>query len=297
MSYERIEEDVYVFSSDIYAQVAAGLVFTPAGAVVIDTLPFPSETRTIISFEQRRGLGGVRYVVNTHYHADHVYGNYLFPRAKIISHEYGRAMLAREGEASLQQAKEETGELLDVELRLADITVDKGGAIHLGGKSLELIPLPGHSPDLIGVLLVQEKILFAGDAMMPVPYIVYGDIALYKQSLKKMEEMQLENLVQGHGEVLLRGEITEAIQANIAYLDNIRARVSDGIELGLSEQEIAQVDIEECGLSRVPLGGLVQQLHRANLISLYRGMMSGEIPMTEEPEPAEQPEGESEEAD
>ena len=105
MGYERIEDDVYVFSSDLYAQVTAGLVFTNAGAVLIDTLPFPRETQSIAQFERRRGGVGIRYVVNTHHHSDHVYGNYLFPRAKIIAHERGRAILQKDGQESLDRVK------------------------------------------------------------------------------------------------------------------------------------------------------------------------------------------------
>jgi glyoxylase-like metal-dependent hydrolase (beta-lactamase superfamily II) len=285
MGYERIEDDVYVFSSDLYAHVTAGLVFTGAGAVLIDTLPFPRETQAIVQFERRRGGTGVRYVVNTHHHADHVNGNYLFPRARVISHERSRGTLSRDGQANLEKARAETPYLAGVQLRLPDITLDNGGAIHLGGKSLEIVPLPGHAPDVLGVLLVEEKILFASDAMMPVPFIVYGDIDESRASLQAIGQMNLENLVQGHGEVLLRGEIPDALAASIAYLDAIRARVREGIEMGLSEEEIASLDIEECGLSRVPLSGLVQDLHRANLLHLFKGMLAGTISVMPPSEP------------
>ena len=278
MGYERIDDDVYVFSSAIYAQVTAGLVLTGAGAILIDTLPFPRETQAIVQFERRRGGTGIRYVVNTHHHSDHVYGNYLFPGARVIGHERGRVALLRDGQQNLERVQAETPQLAEVELRLPDITVDNGGAIHLGGKSLEILALPGHSPDMLGVLLVEEKILFASDAVMPVPFIVHGNIDESIASLQTISQMNLENLVQGHGEVLLRGEIPDALSASIAYLDAIRARVREGIEMGLSEQEIARLDIEECGLSRVPLGGLVQSLHRANLLHLYKGLLAGTIP-------------------
>lgn len=297
MGYERIDDDVYVFSSDTYAQVTAGLVFTKEGTILIDTLPFPQETESIVQFERRRGGMGVRYVINTHHHADHVYGNYLFPGARIIAHEDCRAAMVKEGPALLERDRQSMPQLMDVVLRFPDVTVDKGGAIHIGGKSMEIIPLPGHSDDLLGVYLVQEKILFASDAMMPVPYIVEGNPETYKRSLLRMAALNLENLVQGHGEVLLRGEIPDALNANIAYLDTIRARVREGIEMGLTRDEIAALDIEECGLSRVPLGGLAQHLHRANVLYLYDGMRRGTIPLAaDESEARANPEGDDGEA-
>ena len=41
MLRERVSEDVYVFTSELYAQVTAGAVLSADGAIVIDTLPFP----------------------------------------------------------------------------------------------------------------------------------------------------------------------------------------------------------------------------------------------------------------
>ena len=38
MQRERVADDIYVFTSDLYAQVTAGVVVTSEGAVVIDTL-------------------------------------------------------------------------------------------------------------------------------------------------------------------------------------------------------------------------------------------------------------------
>ena len=86
MLRERVTEDVFVFISSLYAEVSAVVVTTPDGAVVIDTLPFPEETSQVREFALRRCPRGIRYVINTHHHADHVYGSYLFPEAELIAH-------------------------------------------------------------------------------------------------------------------------------------------------------------------------------------------------------------------
>ena len=54
MQRERVTEDIYVFTSDLYAQVTAGVVLTTAGAVVIDTLVYPEETLAIKRFVEER---------------------------------------------------------------------------------------------------------------------------------------------------------------------------------------------------------------------------------------------------
>ncbi|MEZ4556939.1 MAG: MBL fold metallo-hydrolase [Caldilineaceae bacterium] len=76
----RVADDTWVFTSRLYLEVNAGLVVTPEGGIVIDTLPFPSETRELIDFAERICPAGIKYVINTLSHADHVYGSYLFPK-------------------------------------------------------------------------------------------------------------------------------------------------------------------------------------------------------------------------
>ena len=79
MQRERVADDIYVFTSDIYAQVTAGVVVTSEGAVVIDTLVYPEETLQIKRFVEMRLGTSVRYVINTHFHADHTTGTCFFP--------------------------------------------------------------------------------------------------------------------------------------------------------------------------------------------------------------------------
>ena len=107
------------------------------------------------------------------------------------------------------------------------------------------------------------------DAVMPVPYVVGGDLDDMIRSLETLRGLSLENLVQGHGEVLLRGEIDETLEAGIHYLRTVDWLVRERIARGVPRSAILEITIEECGLSRIPLGGLVQKLHQANLLTLY----------------------------
>jgi cyclase len=112
-------------------------------------------------------------------------------------------------------------------------------------------------------------VLFAADTVMPVPSIVDGDMDTFRASLRKVAELPVENLVQGHGEVILRGEVQDVVRTSLAYLDAIEALVAKTIKGGRGKKALHRVGIESCGLSRIPLSGLVQQIHVANLLSLY----------------------------
>lgn len=268
MLRERISEEIYVFTSDLYAQVTAGVIVTSEGAVVVDTLPFPQETRELLAFIRERGLR-VPYVINTHSHADHANGSYLFEEADLVAHQHCREILYRHGERVLEEAKAETPELAEVQLRLPSVTFDQGVTLRLGDRTMRLMPLPGHTSDSIGVYVEEDKILFTGDAVMPVPYIVEGDREALIDSLRAIGQLSLENIVQGHGEIILRGEVEGVLRTSIFYLETIYDKVKEVVEAGASPESLAEISIEQCGKSRIPLNGLVQQLHEANLLYLY----------------------------
>lgn len=273
MLRERVTEDVYVFISDLYIEVASTVIITPEGALVVDTLPFPEETRQVRDFALSRCPKGIRYVVNTHYHADHVYGSYLFPEAELVSHRLCRQILLNVGEESLEQAKIQTPALADVELRIPQLVFETDLLIRLGEKTIHMIRAPGHTPDGVMVHVREDKVLVASDVVTPVPFVVQGSLDELASSLSWIKTLALENVIQGHGGVLLRGEIEETIDGSIAYLETIEERVRSIVEKGLPKSELKNVSIESCGKSRIPLGGLVNRLHLANLEWLYDEMV------------------------
>ena len=267
---ERISEHTYVFRSSMYAKVNAGLITTPKGCILIDTLPYPEETEEIVNFVRRRLRSEVKYIILTHSHADHVYGAYLFPEADVIGHLYSRKLLLTQTRPALTQARQSNSALADVRLRLPTILIEKEAAVRLGGATLIMRHAPGHAPDVISVYYKEEKVLFASDAMMSIPYFVYGDINDLRRTLKQLSEVTpLEDLVQGHGDVLLRGEVKSVIETHLAYLDRVEAHVDKVIANRLNKQALLSLDVEECGISHTALEGLAPRLHRENLISLY----------------------------
>ena len=200
MLRERVSDDIYVFTSELYAQVTAGAVVSTEGAVIIDTLPFPSETLEILDFVQKRLNVPVKYVVNTHYHADHTYGTCFFTGAEVAAHSKCRDLLNTVGRKALIQARADTSELEKIDVILPSIIFTQGQIdLHLGKKTLTLMHSPGHSPDSIMVLVKEDRILFAGDTMMPLPHFVDGDIDDLTRSLQAIPPLGLENIVQGHG--------------------------------------------------------------------------------------------------
>jgi len=273
MHRERVSDNVFWFQSEVYAQVTAGVVAGPQWAVLIDTLALPDETLSIREFVEHELNVPIRYVINTHYHADHAWGNCFFPGATIISHANCRDLLAEHGTPSLEEAQRHNPALKQVKIVLPQMTfIDGNMTLRVGKKNLVLSPSFGHSDDGISVLVEEDRILFAGDAFMPVPHVVDGDVDDNIATIKEIGKLGLENIVQGHGDIILRGEIDAAVKDNIDYLTAIKKKVRAISRRKYAEDLLEEITIEECGKSRVLLGGLARALHDSNLESLLYKM-------------------------
>lgn len=271
MHRERVSENVYWFQSDVYAQVTAGVIAGPQWAVVIDTLALPDETLGMREYVEHELGVPVRYVINTHYHADHTWGNCFFPGATIIAHERCRELLIERGIPSLEAATKQNPALKQVKIVLPHMTFSHGGmTLKIGKKNLTISAALGHSDDGISVLVEEDRVLFAGDAFMPIPYIVDGNVDDIIASIKRIGRMGLENIVQGHGDIILRGEIEAAVKENLNYISAIKKAVRTAARRKEPLDYLEEVDIEDCGKSRVNLGGLAIQLHERNLRALLQ---------------------------
>ena len=269
MLKERVSDNVYWFQSETYAQVTAGTIVGPQWAVLIDTL-IPSETPKIRNFIENHLMVPVKYIINTHHHADHCWGNCVFPNATIIGHQLCRELMLEKGSSALAEAGQENSIFRDICISPPQVTFTSGSInLRIGKKQLQIFSTPGHSADSISVLLEDERILFAGDAFMPVPYFVGGDLETLAQSITHIGNMGLENIVQGHGDIILRGEIEEVKNQNLDYLRSLQKIVKTAIRRRNPLEFLAMQDIEDTGKHRVSLGGLAQALHVRNLQSFY----------------------------
>ncbi len=134
-------------------------------------------------------------VVNTHAHPDHSGCNDAF--GKVYIHE-----------ADLESAKRygRNAEL---------IPIKDGYVFDLGGRKLEVIAVPGHTPGSICLLDAQEKLLFSGDTANGETWMHISNVPLetFKKSMEHLlkRKDQYAQLVPGHGDARPVSYITELI--------------------------------------------------------------------------------------
>jgi hydroxyacylglutathione hydrolase len=135
-------------------------------------------------------------VVNTHAHPDHSGSNNAFE--KVYIHE-----------ADLESCRGYSGS--DVEL----IPIKEGYVFDLGGKKLEVIAVPGHTPGSICLLDTQDKLLFGGDTANTETWSQISNVPLetYKKSMEHLLKWKekYDRLLPGHNEALPVSFITDLI--------------------------------------------------------------------------------------
>ena len=134
-------------------------------------------------------------VVNTHAHPDHSGCNNAFE--KVYIHE-----------ADLEAAKR-YGDKAEL------IPIKDGHVFDLGGKKLEVIAVPGHTPGSICLLDSQEKVLFGGDTANGETWMHISSVSLetYKKSMERLLKWkdQYDRILPGHGDSRPVSYITELI--------------------------------------------------------------------------------------
>ncbi len=206
----------------------AGIIGTPAGAVVIDALGSPQLARELIA-EARRVTGQpVTHIIVTHYHADHVYGLQEFQKAgaRILAVGKAREYLHSDTAAlRLQASRSELAPWIDANTRLvpADEWLEGTRTLELGGTRIELIPVgPAHTAEDLVVYLPREKVLFAGDLVFRgrIPFVGQADSRNWIRALESVLRLGAQALVPGHGP--LSTEARADMQLTRDYLAYLR---------------------------------------------------------------------------
>jgi glyoxylase-like metal-dependent hydrolase (beta-lactamase superfamily II) len=202
----------------------AGFVVTSGGVVVFDALGTPSLGWALL--QQIRSVTDktIRYVVLSHYHADHIYGLQAFrdhTGAAIVAQE--RASEYRDNEETadekaglrLDQRRAALSPWVDGNTRVVppDITFKERMTISLGDRRLTLLYSgPAHSSSDIMMMVEPDGVLFAGDIVQNsrIPFMNSDDVSTtqWLHALDEVAKLDPKFIIPGHGRTS-----TQAVQA------------------------------------------------------------------------------------
>ncbi len=228
LTLNKVKDDLYEIEGD-GGNVA--VYITDEGVILIDD-KFDQDHQGIVDQVKSVTNQPIKYIINTHYHADHSGGNAKFlPTAEIISTAMARTNIVEHKQSNAPPA-----------VSPARITFTTETAVHLGGKEVRAIYMGrGHTNGDAVIYFPALRTLHTGDLMAGAsPLIDYnggGSVVEWTKTLDNALKLDFDTVIPGHGAITNKAGL-------MTYRDNVeklRTRVTGLVHEGKSQDEIAKV--------------------------------------------------------
>lgn len=208
------------------------------------------------------------YVINTHVHPDHIYGNSAFKAAGVnfVGHHKLAAAMAARGSYYLGKAADQ----LDVKLSAADliapdIEVKDSLKLDLGGRILTLTAHPSaHTDNDLSVYDEKTQTLWLSDLLFTehVPTLD-GSLKGWLGEIDKLEKRSFRYVIPGHGELVT--DWPQSMQAQKHYLTLLLTEIRAAIKQGRHLEDAVQ----SVGYSEKNNWALFDEYHRKNVTTAF----------------------------
>ncbi len=225
--------------------VNTGFIVTEAGVVVIDSGPsrrYGEAMRAAIASVADRP---VIKLLLTHHHPDHVLGNQAFADVPIAALAGTTELLREQGNAMAENMYRLVGDWMrGTEVVLPSETLAPG-TLEIGGRSLRLLSLRGHTGADLAILDERSGVLFAGDILFYQRALTTPNspgLDVWLEDLDTLEALPWKRLVAGHGPVADDAAPFVQMRDYLGWLDGLLREAASG---GADMNEVIQSPIPE----------------------------------------------------
>jgi quinoprotein relay system zinc metallohydrolase 2 len=209
----------------------------------------------------------VCFVVNTHVHPDHVFGNRAFveDRPEFVGHARLTEAMARRGPNYLNALRRDLGPVADgTELVPPTRSVTETAKLDLGGRTLEVRAWPtAHTDQDLTVYDATSGVLFLGDLVFErhIP-VVDGKLRGMIAALGELQKLPAKFAVPGHGKA---ASWPGVLAGERRYLDRLQA----GVKKALAERRTLAQAVQNVGEEERGNWALFDEFHRRNVTAAY----------------------------
>lgn len=198
--YTKIRENIWQIAeeSGVYCTLIKGSEM----AILLDTGYGHRNLRAFVE----QNISTPYIVINSHGHPDHIGGNHWFDEVYAIKKEWDVI-------EHFEEKKNKTYQLKEIQI---------GGRISLGDIQVDIVSLEGHTKGSIGLLVQEEQLLIAGDALNEGLWLFnYGSLSMKKlyETLKKVMQMKFFTYLCGHSNQEYK---KEKLLAHLHNLENLK---------------------------------------------------------------------------
>ena len=211
----QVAPDLYFLHDETSSN--SSFLITPEGVLVVDTRQHPRDGQYLLDRIRKITDKPIKWVVNTHFHADHHYGNSVFKSvgATIVAHsdtarimqQVDRKEFARR-QPFFKLRNYDPGE---VQLTVPDLTFDKDATIRLGGREVRLFYFgPGQNPGDTFVLFPHARTVATPGAFArrSMPNMAFTpSVESWINLLEKVAALDVDTVLPPHGDVANRADV------------------------------------------------------------------------------------------
>jgi glyoxylase-like metal-dependent hydrolase (beta-lactamase superfamily II) len=276
--FEKVAEGIYYATASGTMQVGANspVIVADTETLIVDSGTSPAAGRALVQDVKAVSDKPVKYVIDSHYHYDHLFGNQVFgPDVQIIGHDHTterlkantleqytfltsvrpipqrvealRQRIAQESdpqqkatlERQVQSSLNYLEQVKEVKQTPPNLTFDNTMTLRRGSRELRLMYLGrGHTDTDVVTLLPRERIVLTGDLMESViSYMGDSYPEEWIATLDRLKALDFDTVLPGHG-VPFKGK--ERITAFQAYLRDLLDQTAALRKQGLSAEDAAQ---------------------------------------------------------
>ena len=204
--------------------------------VMVYDANFPKEAGDVIEAIRKTTDKPIRYVLDSHHHGDHAYGNAVFAKAgaTVIASSNTARLLRVNGPKEFEDAGKGKGGRKDIAesyLKVPDLIFDEKLVFDDKKQRVEILFFGhAHTAGDAFLYLPKHKILCTGDACTngPFNYLGHSDTASWIRVLEKAQQLDVNIVCPGHGALTRR----DVLEKQRRYFVELRAQVKKGIDAG-----------------------------------------------------------------